>query len=426
MKNKSIASTAFVSQALRVVSGPLTIVLVARYFSSEEMSFYYSFFNVIAIQQILEMGIGFVIKQYMAHDYKTDANCNWLPESKENIKSYLNFSCLWFFIISVLVLLGIGIFGEWFFSSYNGSIEWQHPWWAVTVVTGFSTIFTPLQFLVEGCQKQLCLYRARVVSALISAMTLCGSIYFGMGLFSIAISVLFSNFALYAAMLYPMRELFFQLKEIKPRKSKRATLIDIWPMLSKISVTWVMGYFFWNSFNLIAFKTLPLELAGRFGFTLSLGRAGLSIAESLISSQTTVYAKQISSGEVYLAKRQFEKLTWLSCAILVFGYSLYFLINMLHPSLFIFNKSLGVGDTFWVFTYFVLLLPVLSQANFCRCFKQEPYFYLSLFVSIQVPVVFFLTCYINSIPDFRFLIPFSVVLLVWSGFIYRRICAGYK
>lgn len=46
--------------------------------SDAEMSFYYSFFNVIAIQQMLEMGFGFVLKQYIAHAYKHDFTGQWI------------------------------------------------------------------------------------------------------------------------------------------------------------------------------------------------------------------------------------------------------------------------------------------------------------------------------------------------------------
>lgn len=420
MKGKKIAVMALFSQLLRIISGPITIVLVASRLSNEEMSFYYSFFNVIAIQQILELGLGFVIRQYIAHDFKLDGKGSWDDLSKNNIKSYMNLSYIWFFFIAVFILFGVGLFGQFFFSSYTGIIIWQQPWWAMVILTGITVVFTPLQFLVEGCQKQLSLYRARVLSAITSAIALCISLYFGFGLFSIAISVLFSNVALYAGIFPSVVMLLKQVKNNKPSKSNKDTLIEIWPMLSRISITWIMGYFFWNAFNLIAFKLLPIDLAGRFGFTLSLARAGLSVVDSVIASQTTIYSSLISDGRANIARIYFNKVLFLSSVLLVIGYGFYVCGYIVFPQFFVFSKTLDLNSTLWMFLYFILLFPVLSQANFCRCFKIEPYFYLSFFVNIQVPVVFFISCYLTKSPTFKFLIPFSLFSLLWSCFIYKK------
>ncbi len=420
MKYSSIASVAFLSQALRVISGPLAILFVARHLSNEEMSFYYSFFNVIALQQILEMGLGFVIKQYIAHDYKVDQENILTVDSIANIKSYFTFSCFWFLFVALFVFFIVGLFGIWFFSSYQGDIVWQSPWWAIVVITSISTLVTPIQFLLEGCQQQLSLYKGRVFSALVSAFSLCISLYYGAGLYSVAVSLLCSNLALYVFIYKPSAELLNKVFSVSASKTIRKTFVEIWPMLSKLSVTWIMGYFFWNSFNLIAFKFLPLELAGRFGFTLSLARAGLSISESLVASQTTIYSNYISMGKSALAKSKFEQLAYLSCFILVIGYALYMVGALYFSAFFLFDKALDIKQAMWVFCYFILLLPVLLQANYCRCFKREPYFHLSMFVNIQVPVVFFLICYFTRQPLFLYLLPFSLLSLTWSFFIYKN------
>jgi O-antigen/teichoic acid export membrane protein len=421
MNYRSIASAAFLSQVLRVIAGPLTIVFVARSLSSEEMSFYYSFFNVIALQQILEMGVGFVIKQYISHDYKTDTSNVWLRESIESIKSFFVFSFFWFSLVAIFVFIVVGFFGIWFFSSYEGHVIWQRPWWAMVIITSITTLATPIQFLLEGCQQQLILYKGRVFSALVSAISLCISLYYDAGLYSVAISLVFSNVAFYLFIYKPSARLLCKVLSVSASKTVRDTLIEIWPMLSKLSVTWLMGYLFWNSFNLIAFKFIPIELAGRFGFTLSLARAGLSIAESLVASQTTIYASYISSGNAILARVKFERLMMLSCAVLVAGYFIYSLLGIFFPGAFIFTKALSIRETAWIFIYFVLLLPLLLQANFCRCFKKEPYFYLSMFVNIQVPIVFLGICYFIKQPSFEYLLPFSVLALLWSNHIYKSV-----
>ena len=97
MKNKSskIAFFAFTSQIVRVLSGPLSLVVLSSNFSSEQLSFYYTFFSLIAMQQLLEMGIGFTIKQAIAHAYSAISHTT-VKNYNRNIQNYFTFSLLWF------------------------------------------------------------------------------------------------------------------------------------------------------------------------------------------------------------------------------------------------------------------------------------------------------------------------------------------
>ncbi|EEQ12409.1 Wzx [Yersinia mollaretii ATCC 43969] len=411
---------------MRVFSGPLVIIVVAKTLTTGEMSLYYAFFNVIALQQIMEMGIGFTIKQYISHSYKLTEKNEWGQESKANIISYMKFSFLWYLVISLFIFFILGYVGSVFFSSYKGSTDWKGAWWMLVFITGFFTIVTPFQFLIEGCQRQISIYKSRLLSGIFLSLVLGLSLYYGAGLYSIAIAVFISNLIFYLYLFKTIKELVSELIGVKTKKNIKTTFIEVWDMLSKISVTWILGYFFWNSFNLIAFKMLTNDLAGRFGFTLSLVRAGYSIAESIVASQTTIYASYISAGEVKLARRQFEKSMYISMALLISGYFLYIAVYKILPGLFIFDKTLNLTYTIEMFLYFVLLLPVTSQANYCRCFKNEPYFKLSLFMNIQVPIVFYLTCYYVGEPNFIYLLPFSMLSLIWSCYIYYDTENRYK
>lgn len=420
MKNTRVASLSILSQSFRILSGPLTIFIIAKTLSVSEMSIYYAFFNVIALQQIMEMGVGFTIRQYISHAYKIDKDKKWLNSSKEKIISYMRFSFVWYMVISMFVLLIVGFAGEYFFSSYEGTSNWMQPWWTLVIFISVFTIFTPIQFLVEGCQQQLSLYKARLISGVLSSVSLCISLYYGAGLYSIVVSIIVLNIVLYIFIYNQSKRLVSEIINIKPNQGLFLTFIDVWPMLSKISVTWILGYFFWNSFNLIAFKTLSNDQAGRFGFTLSLAKAGYSIAESLIASQTTIYSNYISNGLIDKARKQFERLMLLSMAILFIGFSSYIILYLSLPDLFIFKKTLGLDLTLSIFVYFILLLPITSHASYCRCFKVEPYFRLSLFINIQVPIVFFIICFYQKEPNFIYLLPFSMLSLIWSCIIYRK------
>lgn len=421
MKENKVASLALLSQAVRLLAGPILLIAISDSLSAEQMIFYFSFYNVIALQQLLEMGMGFTIKQFISHDYVLIAGV-WEDQSIKRTKSYFRFAFIWFTIISLSIIVFIGFFGVWFFSSYQGDIDWKGPWIALVVSAAVASFFMPFQLLVEGCQYQIELYSAKLVSSLALSITLIICIKLEFDLYSLSISSIVSNGILYLFLYRPLIKIIKSLKKIKEYGgSNRMIFIKLWPMLSKISVTWITGYFFWNSFNLIAFKNLPPETAGKFAFTLGLAKSGYHIAESIVSAQSTIYANKIAQGKVREAVKTFEKVQFLSILLLFSGYMFYVLIAFIFPQFFIFSKTLDMTKALQIFLYFLLLLPVVLQANFCRCFKVEPYLFLSLFCNISIPSLFYLSLSYYGEVVFIVLLPISIMLLIWSKFLYKEL-----
>jgi O-antigen/teichoic acid export membrane protein len=421
MINENIKTPLYslLSQSIRLLSGPITLLVVSSSLTNEQMSFYFSFFSLIAMQQLLEMGLGYTVKQFIAHAYKEEDGI-WKVTSIKDVKSYFRFTCLWFLFLVLFILLGIGFLGYYFFSSYAGNIDWLSSWWCLVFVSAVATGLSPILFVLEGCQKQVQIYKGRMISAIVSSLSLWIAMIMQLDLYSIAISVLISNLVLFKY-LYPHISRLLVIFRKSPGHSKEIKEVfkELWPMLSKLSVTWGMGYLFWNSFNLTAFKLFTPEQAGKFGFTLALARAGFGIAESIVNSQSTIYSRNISEGKILQAKASFTKSLFISQVLILAGYGLYLVAYKFYPSFYLFDKTLSLWVTIQIFLYFSLLLPVNSQANFCRCFKKEPYFKLSMFCNISVPVVFLITSYIFRDVVFIYLLPLSIIFILWSRIIFK-------
>lgn len=423
MKEKKVAALALSSQSLRLLSGPITLLVISSELSPEVMSFYFSFLSLIAMQQLLEMGLGFTVKQFIAHAYHENDN-TWSSISIMKIKAYYKFSMIWFLVLTIFIVLVVGLFGACFFSSYAGDISWEYPWLALVISTGLTTLVTPIQFLVEGCQKQIEYYKARLISGIINAIVICLALLSGLGLYSLSLSVFFSNLALYFILRYEIMSIlvvFNKNKNESNTSSLKDTFFEMWPMLSKMSLTWCTGYFFWNSFNLLAFKFLSPEMSGKFGFTLLLARSGFAIAESVVASQSTLYSQSISKGDIQKAKYDFNKSMVMSLIILFCGYSIFVSGFYIYPQFYMFDKVLNVQSTIQIFIYFLLLLPVVLQANFCRCFKDEPYLKLSLFCNFSIPIAFYIILMIFNEVIFALLLPLSIIFLLWSVKIMNKI-----
>lgn len=409
------------AQVFRIISGPLILLVLSKKMSPDELGFYFTFINIAAMQQMMEMGFGFTTTQFVAHAISSEKTKS---ERSKSINNYHRLTKVWFFSVALLILTVINGFGLWFYSDYVGVITWIYPWFILIIGISVSSVFMPMQILLEGGQKQKVVYKVRLISSLIYTLVLFFLIVSNCGLYSLGLATLISSIAV-PIMLYREFSVFNKnYKCIEPWNlvDMKLTFKEVWPMLSKISISWVFGYFFWNSFNLITFKIFNAEVAGKMGMSISLLKAGYSISESLMVAKVSRIANLISQKKIRFASVVFYKTYRSSLLLLMCGYSIFYLLLISIDIPFLNKKILDPVNLLGVALYFVLLLPITLQASYCRAFKCEPYFYLSLFMNISLPFAFYLSCLI--IPDGVFfpLCVINFICLLWSYKIYN----GYR
>lgn len=381
------------------------------------MIFYFSFFNIVAMQQLLELGIGFTLKQYISHSYSIGNN---KEGSSYDSYCYFKFANVWFSIISLFILIIVGFGGVAFYSDYVGEISWLYPWVSLVVVSAFSSFNLPKLILIEASQRQELFYKSRLIYSLAYSILLAFLLYKDLGLFSISISMLISLFLQYAYLYRSYREIIKRWHNYVFSKTEfKSVLKEIWPMLSRMSVTWFTGFFFWNSFNLIAYKNLPLVEAGKFAFTLSLTKSAYNLCEALISSQLTYFGRLISEDKKYKSYQLFKRYLIISILLLTFGYSLVVISYILWPNFYLFDKMIGLSNTVSVFLYFLFLFPIVLKANYCRCFKIEPYMYFSVFLNLSIPIIFFFTSKFYGLNSFSLLVCPLFFYFIWSLSIFK-------
>ena len=155
-------------------------------------------------------------------------------------------------------------------------------WISLTLVMSLVSLLVPVQLLLEGCQKQELVYSSRIVHSIVYTLTLSSCLLLDFGLYSMALASLLAMVASSVYLLKGFLRIYSSISSFEISFiTIKSVFVKIFPMLSKISVTWIMGYFFWNSFNLITFKYLPVSLAGKFSLTLALGLAGYNVADSI-------------------------------------------------------------------------------------------------------------------------------------------------
>ncbi|MGF1684983.1 lipopolysaccharide biosynthesis protein [Photobacterium minamisatsumaniensis] len=425
MRSKSfkIASLSVCARGLKILSGPITLLVVSKQLSLEEISFYYTFFNLLAMQQLAELGIGHTLKQFVAHSYKVNKN-GWRDESKQKIKDYILFGIKWFSFIALFILVFVGYGGELFYSTYRGDIDWKTPWWIIIISMAFFTLLTPLIYYLEGTQKQVVVYKAQLISSLINSFVIWISLYNNLGLLSISIGLILSNITLYFILICKEKKHISNLLLVKSITSTKEVFVELWPLLSKVSIVWGFGFIFWNGFNLISFQIFDPELAGKIIFSFTLAKAGFNVAESVIYSQMTIFGKKISDGDFKQAYEIFKRYRKISFIILISGYVAFVFVMYFIPNLFVFEKIVSISYLVQIFAFFTVLLYLTTNNNFIRCFKVEPFTKVSAYHSITVPLAFYISSLIYPQVSFILCTLALMISVVWASKISKRYLTG--
>ena len=201
-KTDRIAILSLLTSLIRVLGGPVTILMVSSHLSLEEMGFYYTFFSFIVMTQLFEVGIGFVLKQFYSHDCQYDDQ-GFLSEKSliESSKLFI-FSCQWYTGLAVIYLALLVPFSKLYYLNYEGEIEWEGPLLLLLVVTSLKLISNIVDTYLDGMQKQIILQKARLFSSIAMSLSLWAMISLDCQLYTIGLSLLVSIKVFFLVILY--------------------------------------------------------------------------------------------------------------------------------------------------------------------------------------------------------------------------------
>ena len=400
-----VALYTFFGNGVKLASGPLILLAISSELSAEQIGFYYVFISVVALKSLLELGITNVLKQHIVHE----------GDNHSKISELINFNYHWFAVISLLFLFFCLFLSEFLFFEYSGEIKWEIPWTATSLFSCASLLLMSLHVISDSAGQQVLLRRSIAISSVGYCFVLLISLINGLGLYSIPMAILVSEVLL----AYLLRGVFLESKIHIKYEPKNLIKIfnEILPLLSKVAIVWFVGYFYWNGFSLISFKFLGPEAAGLILFSIALVKSVNDICTSLVISQMTIYSEYIAKKEINKAFSIFKKTALIGLTLLVCGYVLIFLAIWRLPEFYLFEKLMDVTNIRQLMLFFITVYFITCCNNFVRCFKIEPFVYLSTFNAITVPGAFFYSLYTDQNNLFLLSTYFSFVALLISSYI---------
>jgi hypothetical protein len=143
-----------------LLGAPVTLWLVATRRPIAEQGLYFIFWNVQALTQLMELGVGSMLVHFASHEagvLSWDATGALMGErdAEHRIRSMLRTSVGWYLRVGVALLLVAGAGGAWLLQARAGEVQPPPlaPWFVTIVCTAAYLPLIPLLCTIEGCGR---------------------------------------------------------------------------------------------------------------------------------------------------------------------------------------------------------------------------------------------------------------------------------
>ncbi|WP_429154404.1 hypothetical protein [Aeromonas veronii] len=381
MLSKS-AIYSILSIIFKMLSGPLALMLIATGLTKIEQGVYFTFISLSSIQWIFELGITTCVVQF-------------LGASREGKKRYYISFLIYFMLLSVvLLLLALMTLSKFLFENIAYEI-WFLPWFIYSVLVCLNMFFGSFIVIEEGAGNVDKAYKVRFLSSVFYTLILMISLYLDCKLFSLALA----QFAMLVPAIVMLRSRFLSIQNYFTVSKKRLRLIfnEVISFQSKLSLVWIFGYLYWNSFSIIFFKYVSPEYAGEFGAINSIFSAIAAISVALISTKRVPWGELNSLGLVAVSYSEFKRYLLFSLLIFLI-FSMFFLGFMFtFPNLEITHRFLPLDE---VIVFAVLRLLILLQEFsllYLRTFKDEPLYIITSINYVTMPFFIILSLTLSKL-----------------------------
>jgi O-antigen/teichoic acid export membrane protein len=266
----------------RLISGPITLLLMPLFISPEQQGYWYLFGSIAAFSTLADLGFSNIILQFSAHEYAFMCFTGDGLLSGEEIYlrksgSLLRFVIKWLFTVCIIAFPIIYIIGLAFFTRDDVLAIYIFPWTLYTIGSLINFFNNSILSFIEGMNKIEAIQKIRffvsVFNTILVAIILVsnGTIYaLACGMLTSAISMflhIFLNF------LKPLRQLISISKGFYYDWKK-----EILPYFIRYGISWICGFLIYNLYTPIAHYFYGPVYSGRVGISIALIMAILNLS----------------------------------------------------------------------------------------------------------------------------------------------------
>jgi hypothetical protein len=382
------------------MAGIINVLLIARFLTPSEQGYYYTFFSIVALQIVFELGFSFVVLQLAAHER---AQLTFLPDGRvegnavahSRLASVLQLSVRWYSLAGLLMAAALLPTGMYFFGTHqhaSAEVAWRLPWCLLVVAAMLAFQIDPVFSFLEGCGYITQVAHRRLIQAVLGSLLAWTALATHHGLFSPAMVILgqvtvglvylfYSHVGrlLKNLLLYPAGENYVGWRS------------EIWPFQWRIAISSLSGYFIFCLFSPVLFAYQGPVAAGRMGMSLSIATALGGVAMAWMSTKASPFGNMIARGDIAALDKLFFRTLWQSTVLLITG-AIAFFVALLIGGHWVPRFALRLLPP-WAFAL-LLLTTIINHVVFCeglylRSHKREPFLATSVILAILVGCVTF-------------------------------------
>jgi hypothetical protein len=281
------------------------IAIAAAVLSPEEQGFFFTFLSMLALQAFLELGLGAVLTQYVAHEWAhltagDDGVVTGPPGHIARLGSLVHLARRWYLGVGVALVAVLGAGGFAFLSLANTSTtDWQLAWWLLVLAQAAYVQTVPLSGLLEGAGRVATNQRALLSASFFGTSVGIVGMLLGAGL--LALPAMVATRALTANALLRAAASDLLAVRANPSAGRIGWREEIWPLQWRLATSWLAGFAMFQSFTPIAFAVSGAVFAGQVGIAVQ----GLLVVQGL--GMSWVLAAQPRMG-VLAAQNRLDEL----------------------------------------------------------------------------------------------------------------------
>jgi hypothetical protein len=390
------------------IAGIGTLTLIARYLSPAEQGYYYTFYSLVALQIVFELGFSVVILQTASHEAAhltlgEDGTISGPIAAHARLASVLQKSVRWYSIAAVLMAAFLIPAGMYFFSRVTAAyplsqpVSWMPPWLLIVVATGLTFQIDPIFSFLEGCGYVPEVARTRLQQAILGTSMGWVALLLHHGLMAPGFIVLGQAIA-GGYFVYGKRRLLLPLLRHSPGVHRINWGVEVWPFQWRIAVSWLAGYFIFQIFNPILFAYRGPVEAGQMGMSLTVCGTLTSMTIAWMNTKAAPFGRMIARREfVQLDRTFFRAMIQSTTAATVACTLVWSTIQVLRVHHIAFALRLLPSQPLaMLFVATVCNIIVFGEAVYLRAHKQEKFM-------------------VNSIVRALWMAPAAFVLGRWYG-----------
>ncbi|MES3154828.1 hypothetical protein [Sphingomonas faeni] len=411
-----------------VAAGLVMVLLTSTLFSKEMQGYYYTFSSLIALQAFFELGLNFVLAQFVSHDIvlldeHNDAQAR--QAAIDRIGLLYESVRRWFAVTSVLFAVAVGIGGFVFLRRGGAGLppsEWAGAWVLIVVAAAINLYYSPQIAIAEGTGKVARVAKLRTIQSVGGYLACWAIIAIHPTLYAVACIGL--AMALTSGWWLRRHSGVPEIaRRVAPQGVGYGWRKDILPLQWRIGLSWMSGYLLYQVFTPFTFAHRGPAEAAMIGLSIAMFSNISLIGMSWLSATTPVLAGLVARGERDTLRRRFRTLFLQSLAFQIVACAGLCVVVALgrYLEIHIMERFLPTADLAILAVISSCNVAIFAMATFMRVHKEEPMLWNSLVCGLLVTgITYFASFHGATYVLIGYLAVIVLLSVPWTLLLFRR------